>query len=95
MINHNFTSTLLLNEKINHINFNDNSKYFLFFVVNWNQLGDEVTTAAKLLYVGVFGFIMSGIVPFLDETDRFFSSNIIDISVLEWVYHVGISISGK
>ena len=54
-----------------------------------------MTTAAKLLYVGVFGFIMSGIVPFIDEKDRFFSSNIIDISVLEWVYHVGISISGK
>ena len=54
-----------------------------------------MTTAAKLLYVGVFGFIMSGIVPFLDESDRFFSSHIIDISVLEWVYHVGISISGK
>ena len=59
------------------------------------QLGNEVATATKLFYVGVFGFIMAGAAQFLDETDRFFTSDIRNITVLEWAYHVGISISGN
>ena len=59
------------------------------------QLGNEVATATKLFYVGVFGFLMAGAAQFLDETDRFFTSNITKITVLEWAYHVGISISGN
>jgi len=58
------------------------------------KLGNEVATAIKLFYVGVFGFIMAGAAQFLDETDRFFSSDITNISSLEWTYHIGISISG-
>ena len=65
------------------------------FLSKWIQLGDEVATATKLFYVGVFGFIMAGAAQFLDDTDRFFSSNITNITILEWAYHVGISISGK
>ena len=58
------------------------------------QLGDDVSTTTKLFYIGVFGFIFAGIVQPLDETDRFFSSNIKDISSLEWVYHIGVSFTG-
>ena len=65
------------------------------FLSKWKQLGNEVPTATKLFYVGVFGFIMAGAAQFLDETDRFFTPNITNITILEWAYHVGISISGK
>ena len=58
------------------------------------QLGDDISTTTKLFYIGVFGFIFAGIVQPLDETDRFFSSNIKDISSLEWVYHIGVSFTG-
>ena len=71
------------------------NKYKLYTIyINLTQLGDDVSTTTKLFYIGVFGFIFAGIVQPLDETDRFFSSNIKDISSLEWVYHIGVSFAG-
>ena len=71
------------------------NKYkFYTIYINLTQLGDDVSTTTKLFYIGVFGFIFAGIVQPLDETDRFFSSNIKDISSLEWVYHIGVSFAG-
>ena len=61
---------------------------------NYFQLGHEVSTPLQLLYIGVFGIIVAGLVQFLDEKDRFFSSNISQITVVEWGMYIGVALSG-
>ena len=62
---------------------------------NYFQLGHEVSTPLQLLYIGVFGIIVAGLVQFLDEKDRFFSSNISEITAVEWGIYIGIAFSGN
>ena len=48
----------------------------------------------QLLYIGIFAFIIAGFVEFLDEKDRFFSSDISKITAVEWGIYIGLSFSG-
>ena len=47
------------------------------------------------MYIGVFGIIVAGLVQFLDEKDRFFSSNISEITVGERGMYIGVALSGE
>ena len=59
------------------------------------QLGHEVPTKLQLLYIGVFAFVVAGLVQLLDDKDRFFSSDITKITVYEWGIYIGITFSGN
>jgi len=58
------------------------------------KLGDEVPTNVRLLYIGISSFVVAGLAEFVDDRDRIFTSNIINITAYEWGVYIGLACNG-
>ena len=57
------------------------------------KIGNDITPTLQLLYMAIFALMISLFLPLVDETDRFFTSKISDITAHEYVLYVVISCS--
>ena len=57
------------------------------------EIGNYITTTLQLMYMAIFALLISLFLPLVDETDRFFTSKISDITAHDYALYVGISCS--
>jgi len=59
-----------------------------------SNLGDDVSTNIQLFWIGVACILVSPVCMFIDENDRIFSAQIVDIRGAEWGGLVAVSLCG-
>ena len=57
--------------------------------------GKDVPLSVQLFYIGCFGFIVALLCEFIDPNDRFFTSQITEISYKDILTALGIGSIGK
>ena len=57
--------------------------------------GKDIPLSVQLFYIGCFGFIVALLCEFIDPNDRFFTSQITEISFKDILTGLGIGSIGK